>query len=66
MVFVSLDINAAHGDTGGVGGVPELAGYCGDFTSYSRSEWVCSGAVGTGAVVYVLCVWADIFLISST
>ena len=64
MVFCAVGIDAPHGDTGGVGSVPELAGYLGNLAASSRSEWICASVPDSGAVVYVFCVWADFFLIS--
>ena len=64
MVFCAVGADAPHGDTGGVGSVPELAGYLGDFATSSRSEWICANMLNSGAVVYVFCVWADLFLVS--
>ena len=65
MVFGAVGADGADGGAGGVGGVPELARHIRDFATYSRSEWVCVGTADTGAVIYVLCMWADILLVSS-
>ena len=65
MVFGAVGADGVDGGAGGVGGVPELAGYRGDFARHTGCEWICVDAANTGAAVYVFCVWADIFLVSS-
>ena len=66
MVFGAVGADGADGGAGGVGGVPELARHIRDFATYSRSEWIRVSVTYTGAVIYVLCMRADLFFVSST